>query len=692
MIKQQLTRHGVVLLALFSFTLSAILPLTTIAQDSPDSPEKLTHWLTPDEMTRLDEIGLAFVETDPPASPIRNVAEFDHMQGVLVRYPFGIPYTVIQEMAEEEIMVTTIVNSTSQKNTVINQYIANGVDTSHCNFLIAGSNSYWTRDYGPWFESDSSNQIGIVDFPYNRPRPLDDEIPKEVANMLGIPWFGMNVIHTGGNYMTDGYGNSSSTELVWEENLSQTHEQIAEKFESYLGITTYHVRPDPNGTYIDHIDCWAKFLAPDKILVRSVPPNHPRYNAIEQAAAYWAGTPCAYGYNYKVYRTFTPNDQPYTNSLILNKKVLVPIMNNTWDDSAIASYQDAMPGYEIIGIIGKPSTPWESTDALHCRTKGIADLGMLFIRHYPLYGEYPCEEDYIIDAELLVCSDTTVINDSVLIHYRVNNGNWMTSNMANTSGSFYSGIIPKQPGENTIEYYLTAADNSGRHANAPYIGEPDPFEFNTVYTNITAVPDTLWFLTYEDCLYGKVTDLHNYTSAPVQITYIEESGTNSEFSWIVQDPPICPYTISNGGMDSLRVIIPLPVLDISGLFVSDTLTIVTSIDTIRVIIMVDDSLLYTAIPDITTIPDHLGNCYPNPVTDQTIIPFTLTRQGEVILEVIDMNGEVISSVVDAFLSPGLHQGIWNGTDMNGNRVAGGIYLYRLKTNQGVVVKRLILIR
>lgn len=317
------------------------------AQDNKDLPEKLTHWLTPNEMLRLHEIGLGFVETDPPAAPVRNLAEFDRMQGALIRYPFGIPMTVIKEMAED-VMLTTIVANAGQQNTVLQLYINNGVDTSHCNFLIAGTNSYWTRDYGPWFVSYHTDSVGIVDFPYNRPRPLDDEIPKLVAGMLGIPWFGMKLVHTGGNYMTDGLGMSASTELVWEENPTLTHEQIAQKVHDYLGIDTYHVRPDPNGTYIDHIDCWAKYLAPDKILVMKVPSYHPRYAQIEAAAAYWAATPCPYGYNYKVYRVNTPNDQPYTNSLILNEKVLLPFVNSTWDDSARAVYQSAMPGYEVL--------------------------------------------------------------------------------------------------------------------------------------------------------------------------------------------------------------------------------------------------------------------------------------------------------------------------------------------------------
>ena len=115
-----------------------------------------------EEALRKGEIGRSFVETNPPVAPIRNVAEFDRMQGALVRYPFGIPILLIKEMATG-VKVTTIVASTSQKNTVIAQYVANGVDTSHCNFLIAPTDTYWTRDYGPWFESDSSNQVGIVD-------------------------------------------------------------------------------------------------------------------------------------------------------------------------------------------------------------------------------------------------------------------------------------------------------------------------------------------------------------------------------------------------------------------------------------------------------------------------------------------------------------------------------------------------
>jgi agmatine/peptidylarginine deiminase len=669
-----------------------VLPFRQSAQTNPPVPGQITHWLTEEEKTRLHETGLAFVETDPPLSPVRNVAEFDYMQGVLIRYPFGIPMSLIKEMAED-VVVTTIVANTGQQNTVIQQYVSNGVDTSNCDFLIAPTNSHWTRDYGPWFESDTANRIGIVDFPYNRPtRPLDDEIPKLLAEYMGIPWFGMNVIHTGGNYMTEGLGISASTTLVWEENPTQTHEQIAEKMHNYLGIETYQVVPDPNATYIDHIDCWGKFLAPDKILIRAVPPTHPRYQALENMAAYWAGQVCSYDYPYHVIRVNTPGDQPYTNSLILNRKVLMPFMNSMWDDSARAVYQNAMPGYEVIGFTGLGSAPWESTDALHCRAIGIADTGQLYIRHIPLYGNKPCEQNYLVEADIIACSHQPVKNDSVFIYYKVNSGNYQQILMTNTYDEHWEGYIPKQPAGSTVYYYLFAADASGRHATCPLIGPDDPFHFNTIYTNVTAVPDTLWFLTYENCLYGRITVLHNFTQWPILVNYIETEGGTTDFTWFVENPPSCPFSLAGGDSVSLPVIIPLPLIRNTDGFLHDTLTVITAVDTVEIIIMVNDSLLFTSTGRLTSMPDHLGNCYPNPFSEETVIPFTLTEPGQVTLEVISDNGKVVCTLVDETLSAGFGKAVWNGTDGSGRKAPGGVYLCRLVSERGIQVKRMVLIR
>jgi agmatine deiminase len=452
----------------------------------------LGHYLTPEEIDLTIYRDRDFYETDPPAGPVHNIAEFEAMQGVLIRYPFGLPYSLIAAMSEETI-VTTIVSGVSQENTVMGIYNSNGVNTANCNFLYASSDSYWTRDYGPWFVIDGNGDFGIVNFPYNRPRPNDNDIPLEVAELLDIEIFGMNIYHTGGNYMTDGMGISASSDLVLDENPQLSPEEISLLMEDYLGVHTYHTVPDPNNTYIDHIDCWGKFLAVDKILIRSVPESHPQYDEIEAVVDYFAEQISSYGTPYQIFRVYTPNNQPYTNSLILNDRVYVPITNSNWDDEAIATYEEAMPGYEVLGFY---SSSWESTDALHCRTKGIADQGMLYIKHIPLQGEQPANVELEISAEIIAYSDEALYSDSLLVYYKLNEDEYSSVPLILLQETTYNAQIPAATHQDSISYYIYAADESGRNASHPFIGSPDPHVFYIIQypemeVNITEIETVL---------------------------------------------------------------------------------------------------------------------------------------------------------------------------------------------------------
>lgn len=98
------------------------IPVMLSSQVKPETePWKLGHWLSAEEMLHKKEIAKNFVETDPPSAPMRNVAEFDAVQGCLIAYPFGLPMDLIKEMADG-VMLTTIVLNTTQENTVIQQY------------------------------------------------------------------------------------------------------------------------------------------------------------------------------------------------------------------------------------------------------------------------------------------------------------------------------------------------------------------------------------------------------------------------------------------------------------------------------------------------------------------------------------------------------------------------------------------
>ena len=420
-----------------------------------------------------------------PTSPVRNIAEFEPMESVLVRYPFGIPVSLIAEISED-VTVTTIVTDANQESTVLNIYNSNEVNTENCDFIYAQTDSYWVRDYAPWFITTGDNSIDIVDFEYNRPRPNDNAIPDTCASVLEVDSFDLNLEHTGGNYMTDGMGISFSSDLVWDENSDMTHEQIASQMNDFLGIENYQLISDPNNTYIDHIDCWAKLLDVDKILIREVPATHAQYSAIEEVVDYFENQISSYGTNYELFRIYTPNNEPYSNSLILNNKVFVPQTGSNWDDEALQVYQESMPGYEVIGV-SAGTHEWESTDALHCRTKGIADREMIYLSHIPLHNIENSISGYQVDVQIIDYANLPLDPENLKLFYRIESEPFTVIPLQIVEGNNYQATIPVQADGTEISYYLQAADISGKTAKHPFIGEADPHVFS-VNSAIIVIP------------------------------------------------------------------------------------------------------------------------------------------------------------------------------------------------------------
>lgn len=438
---------------------------------------------------QTDSFERTFSATEPPAGIVRNIAEFEQMDAVLIRYPFGIPISFIAELSEE-INVITILEDQGEENNVISQYDSHGVNLSNCQFIQTDSDSYWTRDYGPLFITVDNQELAIVNFPYNRPRPNDNDIPVDVADYLEIPLFGMNLTHTGGNYMTDGHGISASSDLVLEENNSLTVDDVDTLVADYLGISNYHLIQDPNNTYIDHIDCWGKFLAPDKVLIRSVPTSHPQYEEIEDVVTYFETQLSSYNKPYQIYRVYTPDNQPYSNSLIINNRVFLPLMYSSFDDDAMSIYEEALPGYEIIGVYGN----WQSTDALHCRTHEIANKDMVDIRHIPSAINIPENQLPLIEANINAFDGSGLDSDSLKIYYQTGNRNFESANIIQFEDDIYQILLPYFSANDTVYYYLEGVSNSGERALEPLIGAGDPHYFvvgNTQETSMSISPQSI---------------------------------------------------------------------------------------------------------------------------------------------------------------------------------------------------------
>ena len=87
----------------------------------------------------------------------------------------------------------------------------------------------------------------------------------------------------------------------------------------------------------------------------------------------------------------------------------------------------------------------------------------------------------------------------------------------------------------------------------------------------------------------------------------------------------------------------------------------------------------------------LGPNYPNPFNPSTLIPFHLPTSGEVRLEVFNMMGQRVATVVDGELVGGAHTAQWDGTDAAGRAVGAGVYLYRLSSGGTTVTRRMVLV-
>jgi len=84
--------------------------------------------------------------------------------------------------------------------------------------------------------------------------------------------------------------------------------------------------------------------------------------------------------------------------------------------------------------------------------------------------------------------------------------------------------------------------------------------------------------------------------------------------------------------------------------------------------------------------------YPNPFNPQTEISFALPEESEVSLIIYNIKGQVVNRLVDKRLEADRYKVTWEGKDSAGNRVASGIYFYRLKAGSYSETKKMIMLK
>mgnify|MGYP003309655648 CR=1 FL=1 len=418
----------------------------------------------------------------------RMPGEFEPCAMVKMCYPNNMPLSAYKTICDDN-DVLLLVNPDYQNKSRIMQarsdFVGADINVDNVTFIdmpIDDDYGYWVRDFSPFYVFNDK-ELSIVDFTYNRPRYEQNAVPNKLATYFNMPYSKMDLTHTGGNLMQDGRGTAFSDDLVIQEN-NNSETKVLTQMSKYTGTDNYVITIDPQGDYIAHIDCWGKIVAPDKIIVAKLPRTNARYQYYEQVAEELANTKCAYGYNYRVYRIEEPGGTaiaPYTNSLIANNHVYMPLGNKSaYNEKALNVYREALPGYDIVGVKGFATThecAFLNTDALHCRTHEVPDQNMLFIDSRDVYhGEVSLQDNYIIKANVVSYAEQDIAN--VTIHYSINNSEYFTSEMNKYQETTnYTYVFKGLKSGDDVKYYIDAKDNGNNYNIDPTCGQADPHHF-----------------------------------------------------------------------------------------------------------------------------------------------------------------------------------------------------------------------
>lgn len=90
--------------------------------------------------------------------------------------------------------------------------------------------------------------------------------------------------------------------------------------------------------------------------------------------------------------------------------------------------------------------------------------------------------------------------------------------------------------------------------------------------------------------------------------------------------------------------------------------------------------------------NQIINNYPNPFSIETVFQFDLRKDSHVKLEIFNIQGRKIRTLLDGYNTVGTHTIKWDGKDATGLDVLSGIYLYRVETENVVQMNTIILAR
>jgi agmatine deiminase len=458
--------------------------------------------------------------TIPPGGSLRTMAEWEEIQALVITWT-SYP-AVLREIVRYAQQETKVIVHCSDSNTVKNNLLSHNIPlSSNLKFLEVPFNSIWIRDYAAnSVYRDKVGDLILVDWIYNRPRPNDNAIPEHYSQLLGLPLYQTyanpnHLVHTGGNFMSDGSGNFFSSELVLDENEpgnpyyspGKTPAEVDQTIDAFMGMNSYCKMTNLPYDGIHHIDMHMKLLNEQTLLVGEYPQGVADGPQIEANIQYLLSQyQTKWGSPFKLIRIpmppstsgLHPDDgayyRTYTNSVFINKTVLVPVYREQYDTTGLRILRQNLPGYRVLGIDcdnfnSNPDLDQRiisQSGAIHCITHSVGVNDPLYISHQPLSDSWS-NGPFAFSAEILHRSGIA----SATLHYTTDTSQgFQTLPMSPQIGSteIWETQLPWISGGNQVFYYISAQANSGKSQVRPLTAPLGHWKFKVLGSmNLPAV-------------------------------------------------------------------------------------------------------------------------------------------------------------------------------------------------------------
>ncbi|MDP7004860.1 MAG: agmatine deiminase family protein, partial [Phycisphaerales bacterium] len=213
--------------------------------------------------------------TSPPVGPIRCVAEYEPMDGILLAWE-GYS-SIVAEMAARittvgEADAVIVIDQSNEQSQALSQISSYGGDTDRVKFYYRTVDTVWIRDYGPRYIYEGDCRA-IVDHTYNRPRPNDNALNGHFAEEVGHALYELPLVHGGGNFHLNGIDERGwSTELILNENGGMSEAEIRGYWQDYQNLNVTITDAFPTSVdYTQHIDMWMCWASDSTCIISDWP-------------------------------------------------------------------------------------------------------------------------------------------------------------------------------------------------------------------------------------------------------------------------------------------------------------------------------------------------------------------------------------------------------------------------------------